>query len=125
MATHGRRLKRLTYRDQGNTSLELHTEHWVGFTWQSGPVIVASVGPWGCVKVWAANAEEGKRVIRHAAAIAGFDPDRDSGARWIVTLDKSGRSDAVRTYGTRVLKYGIAVTKRDGPDGFPEHASVV
>ena len=123
MATHGRRGKRLTYRDQSGASLEAHTAHWLGFEWQGGPAIVAAIGPWGTVKVWAASHAEGKRVIRHAAAIAGFDPDGEEG-RWILTTDSSGRSDAVRPFKARQLKYGISVSKRPGPSGFPEYVDL-
>jgi hypothetical protein len=123
MATHGRRLKQFSYRDQVGASLEAHTEHWRTFTWQGGPWIVAAIGPWGCCKVWASSGAEGKRVIRHAAAIAGFDPDGSEGT-WIVTRDSSGRSDTVRSFQTRRLKYGVAVTKRPGPNGFPEHVDL-
>lgn len=123
MATHGRRGKRLTYRDQSGASLEAHTAHWLGFEWEGGPAIVAAIGPWGTVKVWAASHDEGKRVIRHAASIAGFDPDGEEGT-WILTTDSSGRSDAIRSYGVRQLKYGVSVSKRPGPSGYPEYVDL-
>ena len=123
MATHGRRHKRLRYRDQTGAPVEGHTDHWRGFRWSGGPVIVAAIGPWGCVKCWAASEAEGKRVIRHAAAIGGFDPDGAQG-EWVVTRDRSGRSDAIREFQTRQLKYGLSVSKRSGPVGFPEYVDL-
>jgi hypothetical protein len=111
--------KTLQYRDQGNTSEAAHVEHWRGFSWEAGPVIVASDGPWGTVQVWASSESEGKRVIRHAATIAGFDPDGDPAGRWIVTSSADRRYGRRGTMRVRVRQGYLCVSKRDGPNGAP------
>lgn len=114
--------KRFRYRDQSGASLEAHTAHWRGFTWQAGPVVVIHKGgPWGVPQVWAATAEEGKRVIRHAGLIAGVDPDRVGS--WVVRTVTDPRYGRTGTMAPRQLPFGaIAVTKRPGPSGHPEVA---
>jgi hypothetical protein len=83
-------------------------------------VIVAAVGSWGTVQVWAASEGEGKRVIRHAASIGGFDPDGEEGAEWIVSLSASGRNGREAPMVTTETLQGIRVSKRGGPSGAPE-----
>jgi hypothetical protein len=108
------------YRDQSGASLEAHTEHWREFEWDAGPVCVIHKGAaWGVPQIWAATVDEGKRVIRHAGAIAGIDPDQDG--EWIVTgsLDpRYGRTGRMLVKGLR--DGAISVTKRDGPNGLPQ-----
>lgn len=120
MTGRPRRLrKRLRYRDQLGRSQEAHALHWEGFEWDAGAVIVAAVGSWGTAQVWAASEAEGKRVIRHAAAIGGFNPDGEEGAEWIVTAPSGGRvgrSGRMRTAERLNLP---AVTKRQGSSGSP------
>jgi hypothetical protein len=108
------------YRDQSGASLEAHTEHWRGFEWQAGPVCVIHKGaPWGVPQVWAASAAEGKRVIRHAAEIAGIDPDEVG--EWVVTGSLDPRYGRTGTMLVKGLKDGaISVTKREGPNGLPQ-----
>jgi hypothetical protein len=112
--------KVLRYRDQTGASMEAHSDHWAGFTWQAGPVIVSHHdGPWGCVQVWASSISEGKRVIRHAGAIAGVNPD-DVG-RWEISGTTNPRFGRSGTMAPRVLPGGyISVSKREGSDGWPE-----
>jgi hypothetical protein len=111
--------KTLTYRDQTGANLAAHTEHWRGFVWQAGPVIVTHKdGPWGVVQVWASSIEEGKRVIRHAASIAGVDPDAEG--RWEISGTTNPRYGRSATLAPLVLKGGeISVTKREGSSGTP------
>lgn len=124
MATHGPRLKRLTYRDQGSATLEEHAAHWEGFTFTSGPVRVVLSGRWGQPQVWASTEAEGKRVLLHAAAIAGYDPTTDPTAQWEIA-DGSARGVAAGLiYGVRQLRWGPAISKRDGPTGAPEYPDV-
>ena len=125
MATNGRRIKRLGYRDWSGASLEEHTAHWLGFELEGGPYVVQSIGPWGKPQVWASSPGEGNRVIRHAAAIAGWDPDDPAVGEWNVWLAQGARFQAVRRYRVQDLKYGVGVTKRPGASGYPEHASLV
>lgn len=107
------------YRDQTSASQDDHVAHWQGFSWQAGPVMVVHKGAsWGTPKVWAQTPAEGKRVIRHAATIAGVDTEAP-GTQWIV----SGASDP--RYGQsgtmRVSTKGgvFHVSKRPTPDGLP------
>lgn len=117
-----RRLLRkvLRYRDQDGGTVEQHAAHWRGFRFQAGPVIVAAVGPWGTVQVWASSEGEGRRVIRHAAAVAGFNPDTDPDAEWIVSRCDDPRYGRVCTVEVLDTADGLAVSKRPGPSGPPE-----
>ena len=116
--------KRLGYRDQTGRDLEFHTAAWEGFTFWGGPWIVSFKGAHGDLQVWARDEAEGKRVIRHAAAAGGIDVDDPNAGEWIVVRDSSGRSNTVRQYGTKKLKYGISVSKRPSPAGFPEYVDL-
>jgi hypothetical protein len=111
--------KLLRYRDQTGASLQAHTNHWLGFEWEAGPVCVIHKGaPWGTPQVWAASSEEGKRVIRHAAAIAGVNPDQEG--QWIITGSTDPRYGRTGRMALRELgPDAVAVTKRDGPNEMP------
>lgn len=113
--------KTLSYRDQLGHTLETHTDHWRGFTWQAGPVVVTSEGgAWGRVQVWAATAEEGKRVIRHAGEVAGVDPD-SSPCEWHIHFAQNPRYGKTGTMAVQPLGAGaISVTMRSGPSGLPD-----
>lgn len=112
--------KQLRYRDQSGSPVEAHTDHWRGFEWQAGPVCVIHSGhSWGSPQVWAASAAEGKRVIRHAGAIAGVDPDLVG--KWQITGSLNPRYGRTGTMLVKGLSEGaVSVTKRDGPNGLPE-----
>lgn len=116
--------KYLRYLDQANRPLEDHGAHWENFVWTAGPVIVGHKGStWGVPQVWAASAAEGQRVLRHAAAIAGVDPD--SQGEWYFTASSDARYGqpgtmrverrADRITGQQFLR----VSKRDSPNGLP------
>jgi hypothetical protein len=111
--------KRLTYRVQGAVNLANQTAHWDGFTWSSGPWQVISDGVWGRIQVWASSPNEGKRVIRHAAAVAGVDPDDTAQAVWVVNEVTDPRYGAVRTMGLRRIRGLPCVSSRNGPSGAP------
>jgi hypothetical protein len=115
--------KVLKYRDQTGATLEEHTAHWAEFTWEAGPVIVTHKdGLWGVVQVWAVSVEEGKRVIRHAAEIAGVDPDTTG--RWEISGTANPRYGRRATMAVKILREGyLSVTKRDGPSGLPDVAA--
>ena len=110
--------KRFRYRGQQSFGLGEVVEHWKDFTFQSGAVIVQHLGaPWGSPKIWAATADEGKRVIRHAAGEAGLNPDQVG--RWQISGSSSARlgvSDTMRI-DTKGGYYWI--TARDGSDERP------
>lgn len=112
--------KQLSYRDLLGHTLETHTDHWRGFVWEAGPVVVTHEGArWGRVQIWAASAAEGKRVIRHAGEIAGIDPDAEGG--WHVHMAQNPRYGRTGTMVPKPLRNGaISVTMRPGSDGLPE-----
>jgi len=120
MASRVTKGKRLSYRDQSGASRAAHAAHWDGFEFNAGPVIVACVGDWGTLQVWAASEAEGRRVIQHAASIANLPVDDPEDAEWVVTTSsnprfgKPGRFRVATCYGLPV------VTKRRGSDGYPE-----
>lgn len=111
--------KLLTYFDQKNTSLAETVAHWKDFTWDAGPVIVSCVGtPLGRPQVWAVSVDEAKRVINHAAAIAGADM---TNAEWLVAPPKSARYGVQGKMRVHRSADGVlGITKRDGPSGSPE-----
>jgi hypothetical protein len=111
--------KRLSYRDFTGASQEAHQAHWSGFRWSTGPVVVTSRGPWGLVRVLASSGDEGKRVIRHAAAIGGWDPDDPDVGEWEVQVTDSSRYGRRGEVGVRVREGIPSVTKRAGPSGAP------
>lgn len=112
--------KTLGYRDLNGHTLETHTDHWRDFEWQAGPIVVKHEGArWGHLQVWAATAEEGKRVIRHAGVIAGVDPDAEG--EWFVHTVQNSRYGRAGTMRPKPLGSGaISVTMRSGPSGRPE-----
>ena len=112
--------KVLSYRDQAGATQEQHRDHWINFRWQTGPVVVTSVGSWGTVRVLASSEAEGKRVIRHAAAIGGWDPDDASQGTWIVQTSTSPRYGKSAEVGVKVRRGVAWISKRDGPSGAPE-----
>jgi hypothetical protein len=111
--------KRLSYRDFTGATQEAHQAHWAGFRWATGPVIVTSRGPWGLVRVLAASAGEGQRVIRHAAAISGWDPDDVAVGEWDFQTTSYSRNGKRAEVGVKVRAGVPKVTKRDGPSGAP------
>jgi hypothetical protein len=115
--------KYMRYRDISGRPEADHVAHWLGFEWQAGPAIVASKGAaWGIVSVWAADPAEGRRVIEHAAAIAGVDLTVATHAFVDSTPQHSryGRSGLMAVERTRA---GVpCISKRSGPSGRPEWA---
>ena len=69
--------KRFRYRSQSGVGLDGVVDHWKDFAFDAGDVCVQHRGSTlGAPQVWAASADEGKRVILHAAAEAGVDPNQ-------------------------------------------------
>lgn len=116
-----RNQKRLGYRDQGDASQDQHREHWEGFTFTGGPWRVILSGKWGKPQVWASSAAEGKRVLLHAAEISGYNPSTDPEARWEVVEVQNWRGTPGKTFGVRQTVWGAQVSKRPGPEGFPDY----
>ena len=110
--------KLFTYFDQVGSTLEQTVTHWKDFTWNAGPVIVSCVGtPLGRPQVWADSVDEAKRVIQHAATIAGVDLTK---AEWQVAPPKSSRYGMTGLMRVHRSNNGtLGITKRDGPSGSP------
>lgn len=110
--------KRFRYRSSSGVGLSGVVEHWRSFTWQAGAVIVTHTGSaLGAPKVWAATAEEGKRVIRHAAGEAGVNADQVG--RWIVSGSSDPRFGMPGTMRVNTKGGYYWITSRLGPDQRP------
>ena len=108
--------KLLRYRSKSGAELGSITDYWRGFTWTTGPVIVTHADAWwGQPKCWAVSADEGKRVIRHAAGEAGIDPDQVG--RWIISGSRDPRYGMSLPVKFAALDGGPWVTQREGPSG--------
>ncbi len=109
------------YRSKGSQDLEQLVNHWKDFTWQAGPVCVINKGLWwGVPQVWASSADEGRRVIAHAAVEAGINLDK---SKWIYRSSKDPRYGLESTMSVRIYKNAseswYAITNRDEPSGRP------
>ena len=110
------------YRDQLGATLGEHAAHWEDFTWNAGPVcVIHRDADWGYLQVWAEDADEGKRVIRHAGTIAGISPDTEG--RWLITASddaRYGRPGTMRL-ARRQSAEGefLRISKRPDPNGLP------
>jgi hypothetical protein len=112
------------YRDQTASPLLTHVQHWENFSWKAGPVCVISKNlPWGVPQVWAESAAEGKRVIAHAAQVAGVNL-ADPKHKWVVsgTDDPRYGQPGTMRVDTRGGRF-VRVTKRPGPNGLPSGLS--
>jgi hypothetical protein len=111
--------KRFRYRSVSGGSDDQLVDHWKSFSWRSGPVVCKHLGAsWGTPQVWAISADEGKRVIRHAAREAGIDPDKVG--RWSISSSRGSRlgvSDTMRVDTTGGYYW---ITARDGSDNRPD-----
>jgi hypothetical protein len=116
MAHSGRRLRKLfRYRSQSSRDLGQLSAYWESFTWRAGDVCVIHKGAWwGTPQVWAESAEEGKRVIRHAAAEAGLDPDQTGG--WEISSSRSPRFGMSGTMRAQRFQGFPWIASRDGSD---------
>ncbi len=110
--------KRFRYRSMSGIGLDAIVDHWAGFGYQSGPVVVIHKGgSWGTPQVWAASVAEGKRVIRHAAGEAGFDPD--SVGEWVISGSSSPRYGVNATMKVNQSGGYYWITARDGSNNRP------
>jgi hypothetical protein len=112
--------KELRYRDNAGRPEADHIAHWLPFEWSAGPAIVTSKGAaWGIVEVWAADPAEGRRVIEHAAAIAGVDLT-GSGHAWVDSAPRSIRYGQTGRMRVEHTDDGVpCISKRVGPSGTP------
>ena len=110
--------KRFRYRSSSGVGLSGVVEHWRSFTWAAGPVCVSHKGSTlGAPQVWAATAEEGKRVIRHAAGEAGINADQVG--RWLVSGSTDPRYGMPGTMRVNTKGGYYWITSRLGPDERP------
>ena len=110
--------KRFRYRSTSGWGFDALVNHWKDFTWEAGPVCVIHAGSsWGTPQVWAASADEGKRVIRHAAGEAGIDADQDG--RWVISGSSSARVGVSGTMRVDTRNGVWWITARDGSEGLP------
>lgn len=113
--------KLLRYHDLSNRPEDFHISHWAGYSWKTGGQIVTSKGlDWGIVSCWAIDANEGKRVIAHAAAAAGVNIN-DPRHTWVLSSTDDPRYGRECTVSPCV--YGptgkLMISKRNGSDGLP------
>ena len=110
--------KRFRYRSMSGFGLEQLVDYWAGFSFQAGPVCVIHKGArWGTPQVWAASADEGKRVIRHAAGEAGIDTAKDG--EWIISGSDSARVGVSGTMKVDTTGGYYWITIRDGSSERP------
>ena len=110
--------KRFRYRSVSGIGLGELVDHWKDFTWTTGPVCVTHKGySWGTPQVWAATADEGKRVIQHAAREAGFDADQVG--EWGISNSASPRYGVSLPVKVDTTGGYYWITARDGEDGRP------
>ena len=116
------RLRKLfRYRSQSTRDLGQLTTYWREFTWTTGPYCVYHKGSsLGTPQVWAASANEGQRVIRHAFGEAGIDPDKTG--EWGVSGSDNPRYGVSLPVRVIDIEGGHWVTSREGPEGLPELA---
>ena len=110
--------KRFRYRSSSGIGLSGVVEHWRSFTWAAGAVCVSHKGSTlGAPQVWAATAEEGKRVIRHAAVEAGLDPDQ--AGRWLISGSDNPRFGVSGTMRVNTSGGYYWITERLGSNARP------
>ena len=108
------RLRKLfRYRTESTRDLGQLSTYWRDFVWQAGDVCVVHQGAWwGNPQVWASTEAEGQRVIRHAAAEAGLDPDQDG--EWAFSSSNSPRYGMSGTMKIQMHEGFPWVAKREG-----------
>lgn len=110
--------KRFRYRSLSGLGLGEVVNYWKDFTWESGGVCVTHKGhSWGTPQVWAATADEGKRVIQHAAGEAGFDANQVG--EWGISSSASARYGVSLPMKVDTTGGYYWITERDGSDGRP------
>ncbi len=110
--------KRLRYRSVSGLGLDGLIDYWKDFRFNAGPVTVKHRGAsWGTITVWASSADEGKRVIRHAAGEAGIDAD--SVGRWEISGSTSTRLGMPGSMKVNNAGGYYWITARDGSDNRP------
>ena len=115
---HSRLRKRFRYRSLSGIGLDGLVDHWKDFTWSAGPVCVQHKGAsWGTPQCWASSADEGKRVIQHAAGEAGIDPNKVG--KWVVSGSNNPRYGVPGTMRVNTKGGYYWITARLGSNGKP------
>ncbi len=110
--------KLFRYRSQSALDLGQIAAYWENFTWNAGPVCVQHKNAWwGTPQCWAANADEGKRVIRFAGLEAGIDPDVLG--EWVISGSVDPRFGMPGTMQVAKVEGLEWITSRQGPSGLP------
>lgn len=110
--------KLFRYRSQSALDLGQIAAYWENFTWNAGPVCVQHKNAsWGTPQCWAANVDEGKRVIRFAGLEAGIDPD--AVGEWVISGSSDPRFGMPGTMQVAKVEGLEWVTSRQGPSGLP------
>ena len=110
--------KLFRYRSQSALDLGQIAAYWENFTWNAGPVCVQHKNAWwGTPQCWAANADEGKRVIRFAGIEAGIDPDVLG--EWVISGSVDPRFGMPGTMQVAKVEGLEWITSRQGPSGLP------
>ena len=110
--------KLFRYRSQSALDLGQIAAYWENFTWNAGPVCVQHKNAWwGTPQCWAANADEGKRVIRFAGLEAGIDPD--ALGEWVISGSVDPRFGMPGTMQVAKVEGLEWITSRQGPSGLP------
>ena len=110
--------KLFRYRSQSTRDLRQLTDYWKNFTFSAGAVCVYHKGSAvGTPQVWAASADEGKRVIRHAFGETGVDPDQVG--QWGVSGSDNPRFGVSGSIKVKQLDRAVSVTSRKGSNGLP------
>jgi len=110
--------KLFRYRSQSALDLGQIAAYWESFTWNAGPVCVQHKGAsWGTPQCWAANADEGKRVIRFAGLEAGIDPDVVG--EFVISGSSDPRFGMPGTMQVAQVQGLDWITSRQGPSGPP------
>ena len=106
--------KKLSYRLPVATmgedaALASMRNHWSGFAWQTGPVVVKWLSDdWPQVEVWAISEAEGRRVVNHALLHMGANESQGEWQIATVTNPRYGKIATVRA---------MVVSARNGPHG--------
>ena len=110
--------KRFRYRSLSGIGLGELVDYWKDFTWTTGPVCVTHKGySWGTPQVWAVTADEGKRVIQHAAGEAGFDANQVG--QWGISHSSSSRYGVSLPVKVDTTGGYYWITDRDNSNGRP------
>ena len=121
--SNSRLVKRFRYRSNTPGDVRQLAAHWAGFSWNTGPVIVKHTGSaLGSPQVWASSVNEGQRVIQHAGREAGVDPNQTG--KWTTGGVDSPRYGVQCTVVLKQVDGCWSATARQGPEGWPEAASV-